>query len=207
MSLSASVAPDEQQADQEQHVVAVPELGPEAPDPGEQQADDQHRRAANQPTKLATSSAVSLEPERVDLLDVVGGRAARRCRTMTSPWQDLDHDRGDGLGGRGRAPASVSSALNDEFGDDERADELGGERPLGLVEAAGHPARRAGVRVSATSVSRSSRPQRARRGRARPRSRTIGQRAGVERRRASSARRRSRSGDGGLEQGRPLVAA
>ena len=34
----------------------------------------------------------------------------------------------------------MSSVLNEEFGHEERGDELGGEHPLGLVEAAGHPA-------------------------------------------------------------------
>ena len=43
VALSASAVADEDQADQEQRVVAVPELAPEPPDPAEQQPDDEDR--------------------------------------------------------------------------------------------------------------------------------------------------------------------
>ena len=49
---------------------------------------------------------------------------------------DDRRDRG-GCGVAGRARSA--SSLNEEFGDDQRRDELGGEHPLGLDQAAGHP--------------------------------------------------------------------
>ena len=68
---------------------------------------------------------------------------------------DRDADRPRPLGG---LVAGLGRELRAErrVRDDQRADELGREHPLGLVEPAGHPAGQAPVRVSATSVSRSS---------------------------------------------------
>ena len=50
-------------------VVAVPELAPEAPDPGEQQADDAAAARSNQPPSRATSGRASLRPNALDRLE------------------------------------------------------------------------------------------------------------------------------------------
>ena len=120
-------------------------VGPEAPDPGQQHRRRAGPRAASQPAKLGDVGRGLAQAERVDLLDVGVGRAGRPSRTMTSPWR-ICTPTASTASAAGRRAWSVSSGLNDEFGDEERADQLGGEHPLGLVEAAGHPPGQAGPR-------------------------------------------------------------
>ena len=134
--LEGERGPDDQQPDQDQDVVAMPERRAEAPQPGQQHPDHEHRQ--EQPAAEAGHVGDRLaQPERVDLLDV--GRAQRRpVADDDLALADRDGDRRDRLGG---LVARLLGQVEIERGvrDDERADDLGGEHPLGLVELAGHP--------------------------------------------------------------------
>ena len=62
-------------------------------------------------------------------------------RTTTSPGRDVDAARARRRPRRRCALGPQSPWSNEEFGHDERRDQLGREHPLRLVEVAGHPAR------------------------------------------------------------------
>ena len=145
---------DEQQPDQDQDVVAVPERRPEPPDPGEQHHDDQDRAAAASRRSSRRRATVSRRPS-ASIFSMSVGVERSPLRTMTSPWTDRHEDRGDRLRRPSRGPARSASALNDELGTTSgrsarrraSAPPRRGRRPSGPT---------AGLRVSATSVSRSS---------------------------------------------------
>ena len=167
VTLSASVAPAEQQPGQHEHVVAVPEGRAEPPQPGRAASPRPAPPRTNQPTKLATSGPRRRSARARRSSRCPRRSSARRPRTTTSPWSDLDHDRGDGLGGLRPAPASVSAALNDEFGTTSGLmSSAASIRSVG-VQATGHPAGQARPGLGDLGVAQLG-AQRAHRGRARP---------------------------------------
>ena len=87
---------------------------------------------------------------------------------MTSPWRIVTRTTGDRPGRPVARACSVRGWLNEELGDDERADELGGEHPLRLVEAARPCGRPAGSGLVDLGVAQL-RAHRSRRGPAPPR--------------------------------------
>ena len=152
--LRASVAPTTQEPDQDQDVVAVPERRPEAPDPAEEHAHDEdgQQQPADEARDVRASPGSSPS---ASIFSIRRSLIRSPLRTMTSPWRIET-----------RTGATASAALVARLGGellaergvrhDERADQLGGEHPLGLVEAAGHPARPAGSGSRPPRVSRSS---------------------------------------------------
>ena len=134
---------DDQQADEHEHVVPVPQARPEAPDPGQEHPDDEDRE--QEPARETRDVRDGLaHPERVDLLDIRGGQR-RSAADDDLALADGDPDRRDAFGrfalGRGRELVAERGIR-----DDQRADEFGGEHPFGLVETAGHQAREARLR-------------------------------------------------------------
>ena len=112
----------------------------------------------------------------------------------------VDDDRRDRRPRPRSRACSVSVRAERRVGDDERRDELGGERPLAVVEAAGHLAGSGRRLVGSTSVSRSSARSVASRTRAAS-SRTAVQRSDVSAWsvvRAASGQARDRRRRGGL---------
>ena len=104
----------------------------------------------NQPKRLATSGPGLAETERLDLLDVLG-RQLLAAPDDDLARQDLDPDRQDGLG------PTVALLLGQLCAErrvrhDERADELRGERPFGVVEVARHQAGETGPRLGDLGV-------------------------------------------------------
>ena len=95
--LSASVARDQQEPDQDQHVVAMPQARPEPPDPGQQDADDEAPRAAASRRSWRRRGGLP-QAERVDLLDVRGVNGVAVADDDLA-LADRDADRRDGLGG------------------------------------------------------------------------------------------------------------
>ena len=191
---------DEQQPDQDQDVVAVPELRTEPPDPAEQHDHDQ--RGEQEPAGEARHVGRLLaQPERIDLLDlrVVDPRALTDDHLAL---EDLDADVLDGLGGAIARQRVVFSGLNDEFG-----------TTSGLISSAASirsdssspPAMRpeSWFRASATAVSRSSVRSVASRTRAAS-VRTAAQRAASSPTRVGASPIRE-ARNGRLEQRRPLV--
>jgi hypothetical protein len=127
--------PREQQADQEDDVVAVPERRPEAPDPGQQHRDDQD--GEQQPAREAREiGGVLADAERPDGLDVRGVESLA-VGDDDLALRDADPDRIDGRGGRVAGPVG-EGLVERRIRHDERGDELGRQHPLGRVEAAGH---------------------------------------------------------------------
>ncbi len=134
--LRASVAPDDQEPDQDQHVVAVPEPGPEPPQPRQQHADDEDREQEPAPETGHVGNRFA-EAEGIDRLDVDRGQGrAASDEDLALPDRDahgLDGLCGTGLGGRGEFIAER------RIRHDQVADQFRGEHPFRLVETAGHP--------------------------------------------------------------------
>ena len=130
--------PDDEQADQDQHVVAVPERPAGSARSRPAACRRRGPRAGTSRRSCATSGSRLAEPERVDLLDVA---SASSCVAVADDDLALeDRDRGPATTAAAALPRawSVSSAAERRVRDDERGDELGGEHPLRLVEPAGH---------------------------------------------------------------------
>ena len=127
VSLQCNRGADENQADEQQRVVAVPVLRPEAPDPAEDQADDEDRQEepAAQPGHVRPSVS---EAEMVDRLELELG-------DLLAPSNDrlvlgeLDLERLDEVRPLG-ALLLGQRRTEGRVRDDERGDDLGGERPL-----------------------------------------------------------------------------
>ena len=132
---------DDQQTDQDQDVVAMPQLRAEAPDPAEEH--DDHEDGEQQPTGEAGKVGhLFAQSERIDLFDL-GGIEPRALADQHFTLEDLHADIVDrlrgtvpGLGGQLRAERRV--------GDKERTDQLARQHSLRLVEPAGHPAGESG---------------------------------------------------------------
>ena len=127
--------PGEQQPDQEDDVVAVPERRSEAPDPGQQHRDDEDGQ--HQPAREAREvRSVHADAERADRLDV------RSVEALAVGDDDLalgdaDPDRVDGR--RGRVARTVGEGLVERrVRHDEWGDQLRRKRPFDRVEATGH---------------------------------------------------------------------
>ena len=193
---------DEQQADEQQHVVAVPERRPEPPHPGQQHARRAGPTAGTSQRSWRRPAPSSPRPS-ASIISMVGG-VERLDRSGRSTWPWAMRTRtGSTAAAGGPRSVSVSSSLNDELGTTQRADELGGEHPLGLVEVAGHPADQTACGPRRPPC-RGARSAASRRGPARPRPgrRPARRVEGDERRlRASSGR----FGDGRLEERLPVL--
>ena len=110
----------------------MPHLRRKTPHPGEEKADEQGReeRPAGEP---ATSKRASVSPN-LRLLEREGGDRVP-LRTIVWPWLRATVVGATSL--RGPLPSLVEEALAvGRVGDEERPDDLGEERTLGLVEAA-----------------------------------------------------------------------
>ena len=116
---------------------------------------------------------------------------------------DRHPDRRDVRRGLAARAVVVSVLAERRVRDDQRRDELGGEHPLGLVEAAGHPAGQARPGLGDLGVAQLGAQRRVEDpGGLGPDGRPAARRRG---RRASPSPRSDRSGHGGLEQGLPPV--
>ena len=115
VSLSASVAPATQQADQHQHVVAVPEGRPEAPDPGQQHPDDERPRAGTSPRARRSRPRRRRAPSCVDRLEVRGVDAVAAADDDLA-LEDRHDDRCRRRPRRQPRACSVRSSLNEELG-------------------------------------------------------------------------------------------
>ena len=95
---------DEQQADEHQHVVAVPERRPEPPDPGQQHPDRSGPRAGTSRPKLATSSGASSPSPSASIDSRSAAVSGVAVADDDLALEDLDADR---LDVRGRAVARL----------------------------------------------------------------------------------------------------
>ena len=76
---------DHQQPDQDQDVVAVPERGPEPPDPGEQHPDDEHREQRT--SRRSRDVRASTARGRARRSSRCRASVVARCGRSTSPWR------------------------------------------------------------------------------------------------------------------------
>ena len=135
--------PDDDQPDQQQRVVAVPELAPEPPDPGEAERHDEDRKEqpAAEPGHVGAGVAEAVLVDDLELLrgDLV---AAPDDRLVERDLDRLRLDRGRRafLGGIRQLRAE------ERVRDDQRVDDRRRQRPLGVGDR-GHLAREAGPGV------------------------------------------------------------
>ena len=121
---------DQQEADQDEDVVAVPEVAPEAPDPAQQH--DHEEGAEQEPAGLGPRGRARRRRARRRSIRAASTSVSRvPPRTMTSPWRTSSST---GCDGRHAPVALLVGELLAEgaVGDDVGGDQLGGEHPLGL---------------------------------------------------------------------------